>query len=86
MAFQISEKSKKYISRNVGMNFDAIISKSANEVKRFIESKIGSKIDRPISDSRITSRGSAYVHFSRYSYYNTEDLNNKIDALELDEE
>ena len=71
MSFELSSKTKKLLSKRIGISYDKLVQMDDEEIEAFIEKKTGKKITWP--------KG---AKVDGLPIKTMEDINKKIDELE----
>ncbi|MDR0799224.1 MAG: hypothetical protein LBN18_05655 [Dysgonamonadaceae bacterium] len=85
MQIALNQESKQSIEKVTGLSYDQIISMEIETIENAIEKKIGKRLKfRNKKDSRLPSRGSAYLALNRFFDFNRKKMDRFIDSLSVD--
>jgi hypothetical protein len=82
MTVSLNSQSRASIAKKTGISYEDLLVMDIGSIDAAIEKKIGKKLKyKPITDDRLTGRGSVYMYLNRFFDFNTQKLDRYIDRI-----
>ena len=79
--YKLSEKTKKLLSKNIGIPYEKLITMDNDEITAYIEQKNGKKMTFSKPDARFAGSGDDSVLIDKGRYRTMEDVDKRIDQV-----